>query len=210
MFLSVSATIDRNQVQRSLYDGVLENHVRQKKAALERALAKERELFGSLSKSGDTASNVTRSAGSVGGSDKPAGGGEAGAGAGGKDSNGGDDDVVEIVGAAGGAAAAATTAAGDRGEGLLEEAGITAKECKNIFTELRKGANHPLMLLNHFKGGGKLEQVVEVLHRTGYFGGQATKDMVRTQASTACNRACGCRKKLCVFFCVAEDGTGAR
>lgn len=50
-----------------------------------------------------------------------------------------------------------------------------------MFTELRKGANHPLMLLNYFKGGGKLEEVVTVLHRTGYFGPQATRDMVSTR-----------------------------
>lgn len=62
--------------------------------------------------------------------------------------------------------------------GTLEAAGISAKEIKNVFTELRKGANHPLMLLNYFKGGEKLEEVISVLHRTGYFGPQATKDMV--------------------------------
>lgn len=139
-------------------------------------------MFGNLSAGADTASNVTRSAGSgdntAGGGG--GGGGEAGAGTGGgkgSSNAGDDDDVVEIVGA-GGDGGAAAAAPDDDGAGLLEEAGITAKECKNIFTELRKGANHPLMLLNHFKGGGKLEQVVEVLHRTGYFGGQATKDMV--------------------------------
>lgn len=66
----------------------------------------------------------------------------------------------------------------EEGGGALEAAGISAKEIKNVFTELRKGANHPLMLLNYFKGGGKLEEVIKVLHRTGYFGAQATKDMV--------------------------------
>lgn len=160
---------------------MLENHVRQKKAAIERALAKERELFGSLSAGADTTSNVTRSAGSGSGSGSSTSGGggceETAAETGGKGSDSGDGDAVEIVGTGGSRSAGAVRGDGG-GEALLEEAGITAKECKNIFTELRKGANHPLMLLNHFKGGGKLEQVVEVLHRTGYFGGQATKDMV--------------------------------
>lgn len=59
----------------------------------------------------------------------------------------------------------------------LEEAGISTKEIKNLFTELRKGANHPLMLLHYFKG--KTTEVVNVLDRTGYFGDQATRDMVR-------------------------------
>lgn len=68
---------------------------------------------------------------------------------------------------------------GGEDDGSLEAAGISAKEIKNVFTELRKGANHPLMLLNYFKGGGKLEEVVNVLHRTEHFGGQATKEMVR-------------------------------
>lgn len=116
----------------------------------------------------------------------------AGAAAGGKGN--GDDDVVEGAGPGGkAAAAAAAAAAGDEGALLLEEAGITAKECKNIFTELRKGANHPLMLLNHFKGGGKLEQVVDVLLRAEYFGAQATKDMVSERASARPGGAAGRR-----------------
>ncbi|CAN0047681.1 unnamed protein product [Pylaiella littoralis] len=165
-----------SKVQRSLYDGVLENHVRQKRAAIERALANERAMFGGgggTNTDTDTAGKVTRS-----------GGGSSG-GVGDADADGSSDGVEVVNG--GGAAVAAKGASGDGGGGGggmgLEEAGISAKECKNIFTELRKGANHPLMLLNHFKGGGKLKLVVEVLHRTGYFGGQATKDMVAKEVS---------------------------
>lgn len=141
--------------------------MRQKRAAIERALAKERELFGGTVT--DLTSNITRSGGGGGGSS-------------------GNGDVVEIVVGSSGAAVGAKGGDGKASvddDSLLEEAGISAKECKNIFTELRKAANHPLMLLNHFKGGGKLEKVVEVLHRTGYFGGQATKEMVSVRASPA-------------------------
>lgn len=121
---------------------MLEEHVRQKRAALGRSLAIEKRAGGCAAGSVDCSNgntNVTRSS----------------------------------VGAAGGAA---VDLDGD-GESL-EKAGVSAKEIKNVFTELRKGANHPLMLLHHFKGGGKVEEVVAVLHRTGYFGGQATKEMV--------------------------------
>lgn len=61
---------------------------------------------------------------------------------------------------------------------VLEAAGISTKEIKNVFTELRKGANHPLMLLNYYKEGGKMDEVINVLHRTEYFGNQASRDMV--------------------------------
>lgn len=91
-------------------------------------------------------------------------------------SNGITANVTRSAGGGGGGAASAVDVDGD--DGSLEMAGVSSKEIKNIFTELRKGANHPLMLLHHFKGGGKVGEVVDVLHRTGYFGGQATKGMV--------------------------------
>lgn len=116
--------------------------MRQKRAAIERALASEKVLCNI-----DTTASVTRSSWA------------AGAATDGGDGGDGDE-------------------AGGGGEGTLESAGISAKEIKNIYTELRKGANHPLMLLNYFKGEGKTMQVVDVLHRTGYFGSQATRDMV--------------------------------
>ena len=116
--------------------------MRQKRAAIERALASEKVLCNI-----DTTASVTRSSWA------------AGAATDGGDGGDGDE-------------------AGGGGEGTLESAGISAKEIKNIYTELRKGANHPLMLLNYFKGEGKTTQVVDVLHRTGYFGSQATRDMV--------------------------------
>lgn len=73
----------------------------------------------------------------------------------------------------------ASEACEDGEEGVsLEAAGVSSKEIKNIFTELRKGANHPLMLLNYFKGGGKTTEVVDVLLRAEYFGAQATREMV--------------------------------
>ncbi|CAM9365817.1 unnamed protein product, partial [Ectocarpus sp. 8 AP-2014] len=165
-----------SKVQRSLYNGVLENHVRQKRAAIERALAQERALFGGGTVT-DLTSNVTRSSGG--------GGGEKGTAAAAGAKGGGDGDAIEILDDGVAGRRRGGHAGGEEGGGadLLEEVGISAKECKNIFTELRKAANHPLMLLNHFKGGGKMEKVVEVLHRTGYFGGQATKDMVAKEVS---------------------------
>ncbi|CAN0490815.1 unnamed protein product, partial [Ectocarpus sp. 12 AP-2014] len=167
-----------SKVQRSLYDGVLENHVRQKRAAIERALAQERALFGGGTVT-DLTSNVTRSSGG-GGGEKRTAAGAAATGA----KGGGDGDAIEILDDGVAGRRSGGHAVGEEGGAdLLEEVGISAKECKNIFTELRKGANHPLMLLNHFKGGGKMEKVVEVLHRTGYFGGQATKDMVAKEVS---------------------------
>ncbi|CAN0200855.1 unnamed protein product, partial [Ectocarpus sp. 12 AP-2014] len=167
-----------SKVQRSLYDGVLENHVRQKRAAIERALAQERALFGGGTVT-DLTSNVTRSSGGGGGEKRTA---AAAAATGAKGD--GDGDAIEILDDGVADRRSGGHADGEEGgANLLEEVGISAKECKNIFTELRKGANHPLMLLNHFKGGGKMEKVVEVLHRTGYFGGQATKDMVAKEVS---------------------------
>lgn len=143
------------QTQRSVYDGVLEAHVRQKRAAIERALAMENSFAGGMGNAADSAAtNVTRSS---------------------MTSNGG--------------GSSATDDGEGGGGGSLEAAGVSAKEIKNIFTELRKGANHPLMLLNYFKGGGKVEEVVDVLHRTGYFGAQATKEMVRRELVCVC--VCG-------------------
>lgn len=129
------------QAQQSLYAGVLDEHLRQKKAAIARALAREKCPGGAGGNITNAATNVTRSA-----------------------ANSGD--------------AAASVLDMDEDGASLEEAGLGAKEIKNIFTELRKGANHPLMLLNYFKGGGKIDEVVDVLHRSSYFGGQATRDMV--------------------------------
>ncbi|CAN0426698.1 unnamed protein product [Ascophyllum nodosum] len=67
-------------------------------------------------------------------------------------------------------------------DGVLEKsvgaATNSAKEIKNIFTELRKAANHPLLLLTHFEGSGKIDEVVSVLHRASYYGAEASRDMV--------------------------------
>lgn len=119
---------------------MLEEHVRQKRAAIERALALE--AAPNRADGDGTATNVTRSS------------------------------VSKRNGVAKG-----SVGLEDGDEGAFEAVEISAKEIKNVFTELRKSANHPLMLLNYFKGG-KLEEVVKVLHETGYFGGQATKEMV--------------------------------
>lgn len=138
--------------------------MRQKRAAIERALAREKAVAGAISNGGDSA-NVTRSSVGSGGATSSNGIKKASA-----EKRTASGEVIVIDGGV-----------GERGGGRevsLEDAGISAKEIKNIFTELRKGANHPLMLLNYFKGGGKTEEVVDVLHRTGYFGAQATRDMV--------------------------------
>ena len=82
-------------------------------------------------------------------------------------------------GAAATAAAVDVEAECDRADGSLKEAGLGAKEIKNIFTELSKAANHPLMLLDNFKGNGKIDELVNVLHRASYYGAEASRDMMR-------------------------------
>lgn len=141
------------QAQRSLYNGVLEEHLRQKTEAIKRSLLRDKpngcDGIGVGDGIASTVASKTRSA--TGSSSKS--GGVVG-----------DMDI---------------DAGGGGSNGILEAAGFGSKEIKNIFTELRKAANHPLMLMNHFKGGGKVEEVVDVLHRASFFGGQATRDMVR-------------------------------
>ena len=78
-----------------------------------------------------------------------------------------------------------------RADGSLKEAGLGAKEIKNIFTELRKTANHPLMLLNHFEGSGKIDEVVSVLQRASYYGAEASRDMARRVQVRDESETCG-------------------
>lgn len=139
------------QAQRALYNGVLEEHLKQKAEAIKRALMRDKpngcDGIGAEDAFISTMASKTRSksSGVVG-----------------------DKGVVDMD----------TDANGGGSNGMLEAAGFGSKEIKNIFTELRKAANHPLMLMNHFKGGGKVEEVVNVLHRASFFGGQATREMV--------------------------------
>ena len=67
----------------------------------------------------------------------------------------------------------------------------SAKDIKNIFTELRKAANHPLLLLNHFDSSGKIDEVVSVLHRSSYYGAEASRDMVRRVQVRDESETCG-------------------
>ena len=47
------------------------------------------------------------------------------------------------------------------------------------------------MLLNHFKGSGKIDEVVNVLHRASYYGAEASRDMVRRVQVRDESETCG-------------------
>ena len=47
------------------------------------------------------------------------------------------------------------------------------------------------MLLNHFEGSGKIDEVVNVLHRASYYGGEASRDIVRRVQVRDESETCG-------------------
>ena len=47
------------------------------------------------------------------------------------------------------------------------------------------------MLLNHFKGSGKIGEVVNVLHRASYYGAEASRDVVRRVQVRDESETCG-------------------
>ncbi|CAM9581935.1 unnamed protein product [Chrysoparadoxa australica] len=59
-----------------------------------------------------------------------------------------------------------------------------ASESKSIFTDLRKAANHPLLLQHYFKDKEVIKRVEDALHSSHYFGDRATLDMVRKELQT--------------------------
>jgi len=60
----------------------------------------------------------------------------------------------------------------------------SATEAKNAFTELRKAANHPLLLRRHYADEAKMETIARALERAAHFGAAATGEMVRRELRT--------------------------
>lgn len=51
---------------------------------------------------------------------------------------------------------------------------VNKKETRNVFSELRKAANHPLLLREHFDDKDKMEVMANRLFSSGYFGDSCT------------------------------------
>ncbi|KAG5185729.1 SNF2 family N-terminal domain-containing protein [Tribonema minus] len=77
-------------------------------------------------------------------------------------------------------------------------------EAKNVFTELRKAANHPLLLLHHYKDDATISRIVEVAYGAAYFGDAATPQMVRKELETFSDYD---MHQLCSHFPALEDLT---
>jgi hypothetical protein len=59
----------------------------------------------------------------------------------------------------------------------------STKEANNVFSALRKAANHPLLLREHFNDPQKMELMANRLYASGYFGDTCTIEVW----STCCN-----------------------
>lgn len=59
------------------------------------------------------------------------------------------------------------------------------KECRNVFSELRKAANHPLLLREHFKDPKKMELMANRLYNTGFFGETCTIEVEKFSLFTS-------------------------
>ena len=55
------------------------------------------------------------------------------------------------------------------------------RDAKNVFVELRKAANHPLLLLERYREEAKMKLLVTKLFGYGHFGDQCTAGMVRKE-----------------------------
>eukprot|EP00611_Tribonema_gayanum_P002499 TRINITY_DN11866_c0_g1_i1.p1 TRINITY_DN11866_c0_g1~~TRINITY_DN11866_c0_g1_i1.p1 ORF type:complete len:638 (-),score=244.35 TRINITY_DN11866_c0_g1_i1:362-2209(-) len=77
-------------------------------------------------------------------------------------------------------------------------------EAKNVFTELRKAANHPLLLLHHYKDDATISRIAEVAYGAAYFGDAATPQMVRKELDTFSDYD---MHQLCSHFPALEDLT---
>lgn len=64
---------------------------------------------------------------------------------------------------------------------------LSNKETRNVFSELRKAANHPLLLREHFNDKDKMELMALHLHAAGYFGETCSIEMVRTEMDGYCD-----------------------
>jgi SWI/SNF-related matrix-associated actin-dependent regulator 1 of chromatin subfamily A len=111
------------------------------------------------------------------------------------DSDDDDDEVVAVSmtgAAASSAAGTAAAAAAGGGEGAGAAAAATRvnnldalvgseRDAKNVFVELRKAANHPLLLRQHFRCEKKMTLLISRLHANGHFGDTCTTPMVRKE-----------------------------
>jgi SWI/SNF-related matrix-associated actin-dependent regulator 1 of chromatin subfamily A len=57
--------------------------------------------------------------------------------------------------------------------------GLSKRSINNVFTELRKAANHPLLVRARFTTQLLTEEVGPFLHRVGHFGGSASLQQAR-------------------------------
>ena len=53
----------------------------------------------------------------------------------------------------------------------------TTKEAGNVFVELRKAANHPLLLREHYKDEAKMSLLTKRLYSYGHFGDQCSQEV---------------------------------
>ena len=61
------------------------------------------------------------------------------------------------------------------------------RDAKNVFVELRKAANHPLLLRSHFDDDEKLKRIIKLCLRRSWFGEGATEEMVRKELLSYCD-----------------------
>jgi len=57
--------------------------------------------------------------------------------------------------------------------------GLSKRSINNVFTELRKAANHPLLVRARFTTQLLIQEVAPFLHRVGHFGGSASLQQAR-------------------------------
>jgi hypothetical protein len=79
----------------------------------------------------------------------------------------------------------------------------STKEANNVFSALRKAANHPLLLREHFNDPQKMELMANRLYASGYFGDTCTIEVW----STCCGLVvlCVCVLVWFVFFFVIKN-----
>ena len=72
-------------------------------------------------------------------------------------------------------------------DGALAALVGSEKEAKNVFVELRKAANHPLLLREHFKDPAKIDRMKMVCLHKQWFGDQCTQEMVQKELESYCD-----------------------
>ena len=71
--------------------------------------------------------------------------------------------------------------AGPIDDASVEQLVGSDRDAKHVFTELRKAANHPLLLQVHFRDPAKMATLATKLFGYGHFGDQCSLAMVRTE-----------------------------